>query len=98
MQLLLWLFILPSVISVPLSDFFDYNRVGSYCISSGRFADDEYLRRNGCDTILFPEVIDYELLFNLNIRFPFFNETVTAINVSVICIYVATVRIICSVL
>ena len=67
----LWLIIMSTVcIAVPLSDFFDYNRVGNYCNSSGISANDD-LRRSDCDAILFLEEIDYEVLFILDIRFPF---------------------------
>ena len=83
----LWLIALPTIsTAVPLSDFFGYNRVGNYCNSSGRSADD-ILRRSDCDAILFPEEINYEILFNLDIRFPFFNDSVRTINVSAIRIY-----------
>ena len=75
----LWLITLPTIsTAVPLSDFF--GGVGNYCNSSGRSADD-ILRRSDCDAILFPEEINYEILFNLDIRFPFFNDSVRTINV-----------------
>ena len=85
----LWLIIMPTVcMAVPLSDFFDYNRVGNYCNSSGRSANAD-LRRSDCDAILFLEEINYEVLFSfLDIRFPFFNETVGTINVSVTHIHI----------
>lgn len=78
----LWLITLPSLCTaIPLSDFFGYNSAGNYCNSSGRSADD-ILRRSDCDAVLFPEEINYGILFNLDIRFPFFNDSVRTINVS----------------
>jgi len=83
----LWLIISPSVtFAVPLSDFFDYNRVGNNCTSrSESISANDELSRSDCITLLFPEAIDHQILFNVNISFPFFNETVTTINVSVYC-------------
>lgn len=82
MQCPLWLVILPTaILAVPLSDFFDYNRTGSICISSRNSANDD-LSRSDCDTIVFPKGTNYEVLYNVNTAFPFFNETVTTINVS----------------
>lgn len=82
MQLLTYLLILPTaILAIPLSDFFDYNRTRNICNSrSGRVNDD--LRRGDCDTVLFPRETDSNLLYNLNITFPFFNERVSTINVS----------------
>ena len=82
MRVLSCLLILPTaILAVPLSDFFDYNRTGNICISSGNSANDD-LSRSDCDTIVFPKGTDYEVLYNVNTAFPFFNETVTTINVS----------------
>ena len=78
----LWVAILPAVIlAVPLSDFFEYNRTENVCISSGRSANDD-LSRSVCDTIVFPRGIDYEVSYDLNVTFPFFNETITTLYVS----------------
>ena len=83
LQSLSCLLILPAVIlAVPLSDFFDYNRTKNVCISSGSSANVD-LRRSDCDTIIFPETIDYEVSYNLNVTLPFFNRRVTSLYVSI---------------
>ena len=82
LQLLSCLLILPIVVlAVPLSDFFAYNSTENVCISSGRSANDD-LSRSDCDTIVFPKTVDYEVSYDLNVTFPFFNETVTTLYVS----------------
>ena len=83
----LWLVISPTVtFAVPLSDFFDYNRVDNNCISNlNSSSANEELSRSDCDAILFPEALNHEILFIVNTTFPFFTEIVTRIYVSTLC-------------
>jgi len=81
MKLILLLLLLPSSLSIPLSDFFPYNRTGTICRASSGDDVTDRLNDGSCETVLFPSTIEAVLTYNTNVDLPFFNETIRTISV-----------------
>lgn len=78
---LVTLLLLPIAASLPFSEFYEFN-TGKQCSIFGGETVNDKLRENNCEEILLPRDIDASIVYHVNARFPFFNETVASIHVS----------------
>lgn len=79
---LYWLTLSSLTLSVPLSEFFDFNTVSSCNYSDGVTENDIF--NSDCTEIIFPSVINVSIPYGVPVRFPFFDTIASEIHVSLV--------------